>query len=151
MQYNVIMTSYNYHQTVYWQLMQVMFGAKHSLNEIAEKYGLTTMQSGTLMALGEHKPVAMSSLSSQFMCDASSITGIADRLEAQGLVARQDHPTDRRIKLLAITPAGLALRDTIMGETVAAEAERLNPLLDETERSELQKLLQKILDGQTAH
>ena len=36
----------------------------------------------------------------------TSVTNTIDRLEAQGLVARIPHPTDRRTTLVEITPAG---------------------------------------------
>jgi len=36
----------------------------------------------------------------------TSVTNTVDRLEAQGLVARIPHPTDRRTTLVEITPAG---------------------------------------------
>src|ERR1700760_2643918 len=113
--------------TVYWLLLEVMFQAKHRMGEIAEKHGLTGMQSNTLGMLQAGEPLAMSALSNYFMCDASNVTGIADRLESRGLVKRQDHPTDRRVKLIVLTAEGEKLRDKIMAETVEAEAERLNP------------------------
>ena len=42
--------------------------------------------------------------------DASYVTTIADQLEERGLIERQPHPTDRRVKSLALTPEGLRLR-----------------------------------------
>ena len=138
----------NHNQGVYWMLMQLIYQAKHSINEISEKYGLTAMQSNTLTMLGDGKALAMSALSNYFMCDASNVTGIVDRLETRGLIERQDHPTDRRIKLIALTSEGTKLRDIIMSETVAAEGERLNPILTEAERAMLHELLEKILKAQ---
>jgi DNA-binding MarR family transcriptional regulator len=37
-----------------------------------------------------------------------SVQRIADVLAKEGLVAYKDHPTDRRTKLVKLTPAGLA-------------------------------------------
>lgn len=42
--------------------------------------------------------------------DPSNVTGIVDRLEARGLIERQHHATDRRVKHLALTPEGRRLR-----------------------------------------
>ena len=39
----------------------------------------------------------------------TSITNLVDRLEAQGLIKRTPHPTDRRSTVAQITPAGRAL------------------------------------------
>jgi DNA-binding MarR family transcriptional regulator len=151
MQYTSLMNPNSHQDTVYWLLMQVMFQAKHSLSDIADKYGISTMQLNTLMMLRENEPLAMNILSNHFMCDASNVTGIADRLESQGFVARQNHPTDRRSKLIAITENGLELREKILSETVTAQTARLNPVLDESERAILRVLLEKILNAQNQH
>ena len=128
-------------------MMQVMFHAKHHMHEIAEKHGLTVMQSSMLAMLKDGEPLAMRVLSDSFMCDASNVTGLADRLEARGLVKRQDHPTDRRIKLIALTDDGAKLRDTILAEAMEVEATRINPVLNEDERATLLVHLQKILSA----
>ena len=39
----------------------------------------------------------------------TSITSLVDRLEKQGLIKRTPHPTDRRITIAQITPAGRVL------------------------------------------
>jgi len=39
----------------------------------------------------------------------TSVTNIVDRLQADGLVLRTPHPTDRRATLVEITDAGTAL------------------------------------------
>ena len=135
----------NHNETVFWLLTQVMFQTKHRIIEIAEAHGLTLMQSQTLIMLKANEPLPMRMLSDTFMCDASNVTGLADRLEARGLIKRQDHPTDRRIKLIALTTEGIELRDKIMAETVAAEAKRLNPVLSVAEREALHAMLVKIL------
>jgi DNA-binding MarR family transcriptional regulator len=48
----------------------------------------------------------MSALSKFWRCDASWVTGIVDGLEERGYVKRQPHPTDRRVKVVALTPLG---------------------------------------------
>jgi DNA-binding MarR family transcriptional regulator len=138
----------NNNEAVYWLLMQIMFQAKHGVQAIAETHGLTLMQSNTLTMLKEDTPLAMRVVSDYFSCDASNVTGIVDRLEARGLIKRQDHPTDRRIKLIALTTEGMTLRDLIMTETVKAEAARLSPILDSHDRQTLHALLQRIVDAQ---
>jgi len=51
----------------------------------------------------------MRSLADEWRCDASTVTWIVDRLEQRGLAERRPHPTDRRSRLVALTPAGAAL------------------------------------------
>ena len=59
----------------------------------------------------------LSHLASRIMVHPTTVTLLADRLEDQGLLAREPHPTDRRAT--RITPAGKAL----MNEATRALAE----------------------------
>jgi len=87
--------------------------------------GLTFAQAHALRLLEPDRPSPMSSLAELLVCDASNITGIADRLEARGLVERRSVGADRRVKTLALTPAGVELRARVadlMSEPPAAIA-----------------------------
>lgn len=52
----------------------------------------------------------MGALASEWSCDASTATWIVDRLEQRGLAQRRPHPTDRRARLVVLTPKGARLR-----------------------------------------
>src|SRR2546430_16834185 len=67
--------------------------------------GLTFAQAHALRLLEPDRPSPMSSLAELLVCDASNVTGIADRLEARGLVERRSGGKDRRVKTPALTPA----------------------------------------------
>ena len=85
--------------------------------------GLTFAQAHALRLLDPESPLPMSALAERLLCDASNVTGIADRLEARGLVERRAGEGDRRVKTLALTPAGSELRDRVhelMAEPPAA-------------------------------
>src|SRR3954452_23171451 len=73
-----------------------------------ERHRLSMPQAFTLRLLDRPQP--MRCLADAMRCDASNLTGIADRLEERGLVERRIDPRDRRVKLLAITPKGHRLR-----------------------------------------
>jgi len=77
--------------------------------------GLTFAQAHALRLLEPDRPSPMSSLAELLVCDASNITGIADRLEARGLVERRSVGADRRVKTLALTPAGVIIRRRTYG------------------------------------
>ena len=66
----------------------------------------------------------MSSLAGMLFCDASNVTGIVDRLEARGLIERRPAAQDRRVKLLALTPAGEQVRATVPPDDPAAARDR---------------------------
>ncbi|HTT11869.1 MAG TPA: MarR family transcriptional regulator [Burkholderiaceae bacterium] len=68
----------------------------------------TTLPRFDLMAQLERAPagLTMSELSRRLMVTGGNVTGITDMLEAEGLVARVDHPTDRRAYTVKLTAAG---------------------------------------------
>jgi DNA-binding MarR family transcriptional regulator len=76
--------------------------------------GLGFAQAHALRLLDPEQPLPMSALAERLFCDASNVTGIADRLEARGLVRRETAAGDRRVKALTITPAGVRLRRQVM-------------------------------------
>jgi DNA-binding MarR family transcriptional regulator len=57
----------------------------------------------------------MSELADALYCHASNVTGIVDRLESRGLVERRPGLGDRRVKTLALTDAGTAVRARVVG------------------------------------
>src|SRR2546423_6833972 len=73
--------------------------------------GLTFSQAHALRLLDPDQPKPMSALAERLFCDASNVTGIADRLESRGLIERRSTEGDRRVKALVLTPAGVELRD----------------------------------------
>jgi DNA-binding MarR family transcriptional regulator len=54
-------------------------------------------------------PLPMGKVAEALDVSIASATGIVDRMEQRGLVARQHQPGDRRIILVQPTPAGLAV------------------------------------------
>jgi DNA-binding MarR family transcriptional regulator len=68
----------------------------------------TTLPRFDLLAQLEREPdgLTMGELSQRLMVTGGNITGITDQLEAEGLVRRAAHPTDRRAFAVQLTPAG---------------------------------------------
>jgi len=60
------------------------------------------------------EPLPMHELATMLACDNSNVTGIVDRLEARGLVARQPYALDRRVKHLALTALGAELQQQLL-------------------------------------
>ncbi len=69
----------------------------------------TTLPRFDLMAQLERHPegLQMNELSRRLMVSNGNVTGIADQLVREGLVARVQPPNDRRAWLLHLTPMGL--------------------------------------------
>jgi MarR family transcriptional regulator, organic hydroperoxide resistance regulator len=59
-------------------------------------------------------PRSRRALAELLHCDPSNVTLIVDRLAARGLVESRPDTRDRRMKMIALTPAGKAMRDRLM-------------------------------------
>ena len=59
-----------------------------------------------LLTLDDENPPSMGYLAEVMRCDASYITALVDALEDLGYVERRPSPTDRRVKLVALTARG---------------------------------------------
>jgi DNA-binding MarR family transcriptional regulator len=68
--------------------------------------GLTPNDARALFVLDRAEGRSMSELADEWLCDASNATWIVDRLEERGLAERRTTPTDRRVKLVVLTPKG---------------------------------------------
>jgi DNA-binding MarR family transcriptional regulator len=94
-----------------WALIVRLFlSNKPRMAAIAQEFELAPMQMQTLMALAPGNEIPMSALAGMLACDASNVTGIVDRLEARGLIERREAPSDRRVKMLAVTSEGARFR-----------------------------------------
>jgi DNA-binding MarR family transcriptional regulator len=74
----------------------------------------------------------------------SSLTGLVDRTERNGLVRREPDPRDMRAVRVALTPRGSKLAEEFYDETWR-RVEKLPAGLDDTERETLARLLGKIV------
>jgi DNA-binding MarR family transcriptional regulator len=96
-----------------WSLLRMFFGQHRRRFLIAaSELDLHPAQAGALMQLSS--PLPMSELAGQLGCDSSNVTGLVDRLEARGLVARQASAEDRRVKHVVLTEEGEALRERML-------------------------------------
>ncbi|HWW45953.1 MAG TPA: MarR family transcriptional regulator [Acidimicrobiia bacterium] len=115
---------------------------RHHASELAAEFDLSFLQSRALWRL--EQPLATGALAEQLGLDPSNITGVVDRLEARGLIERQPHPEDRRIKLLALTRAGRAIRADL-NERLFTTVTLFEALTD-AEQEQLAALLTKIVE-----
>jgi DNA-binding MarR family transcriptional regulator len=123
------------------ELMDLMYGVMRETWELAERrlapYALTLKHYWALHALDE--PMSMGALGERLGIDASYVTTIADQLEDRGLIQRQAHPTDRRVKSLALTEEGRRQRERLVGELWSNGS--VLDRLTQVERAELRRIL----------
>ena len=102
----------------------IVLTADHRISVLG-RLGLTPNDSRALMSLNEKAGRTMRSLAREWECDASTATWIVDRLEAKALAERRTEPTDRRVKLVVLTPLGAATRDEMIAGTYTPPPEML--------------------------
>ena len=95
-------------------LMELAFANKSRFIAAMAEFDLTPALGHVLRLLQPGKPLPMNDLAVALHCDASNVTGLVDRLEARGLVARQPGERDRRVKELVLTPEGLSVRTQVL-------------------------------------
>ncbi|MFI6865774.1 MarR family winged helix-turn-helix transcriptional regulator [Nocardia sp. NPDC050406] len=108
----------------------------------ATPLGLSAPQAVALRELTG--PMTMRELAERMSCEPSNATFVVDRLERSGYVRRRPHPTDRRAKLLVLTPEGTALREQLLTQLAADSP--LQPL-SQRELHTLQRLLERAVTG----
>jgi DNA-binding MarR family transcriptional regulator len=127
-----------------WQLlMKFYFVQRRHLPDWAEPFGLSHVQCHVLHLIEPGQPLPMSRLAEVLSCDASNVTGLVDRLEARGLLARRPSPGDRRIKVLELTPTGARLRNEMLRH-MTGQPLPLSSLAPE-ERRVLVKMLERLV------
>lgn len=95
-------------------LVELVFATKSWWVALCSEFDLTPVQGQALRVLDPGRPIPMSTLAEQLLCDASNVTGIVDKLESRGLIARQGSDHDRRVKQLAVTERGCEIRDKLI-------------------------------------
>jgi DNA-binding MarR family transcriptional regulator len=74
---------------------------------------LTMRQLKVVMMLSASGSLSGQDLAAGLGVGLGTVTGIVDRLVAQGLVSRREDPHDRRVRRVELTPTGTALADQI--------------------------------------
>jgi MarR family transcriptional regulator, organic hydroperoxide resistance regulator len=129
-------------------LLQVGFElvSAHFAAAVAE-VDLAPAQARALHELALERPISMRELAERLKSDPSNVTGLIDRLEARGLVERRPHPSDRRIKGLALTAAGARLRARLFARLYSAPPAVAS--LAERDQRALRDVLQRVVSNST--
>ena len=114
----------------------------------AEECGgdLTAVQYAALVAIGAHPGIEATRLSEIIYFDRSTIGDVLDRMEGKDWIRRASTPTDRRIKLLELSPAGQSVLQQVE-PGIRRIQERLLAPLTATEAKTLIRLLGKMADA----
>jgi DNA-binding MarR family transcriptional regulator len=131
-----------------WRSMLDVFFSGHvsaRMQQACTALGIAPGVLKLLLKLDLGLAVPMRDLADHWGFDASYVTSLADALEERGLVERRPHPTDRRVKMLAITQKGVQARAAAY--ELLYEPPPSFGALTAAEQRELRNLLRKVVDA----
>ncbi len=105
-------------------------------------HGVSLLGFQVLAILEMREAIPMGHLAEELAVALPNATGLVNRMEQRGLVARRDDPADRRVVLVELTPAGRHL----IGEMESERRERMARLFGQLDRSQQDRLLQSVKD-----
>jgi DNA-binding MarR family transcriptional regulator len=116
------------------------------LREEIEPYDLTPPQFALLAFLWQQDGLTQVELSEKGQIDRSTIGGLIDRLERNGLLERRQHPQDRRAYKIYLTEQGKSMESNL-SSCAERSLKRFTSGLNDDEIKELRRMLE-ILRGE---
>jgi len=113
------------------------------VEESIARHGLCLSDFMALEALLHKGPLTIGEIGARVLLTSGSMTAAVDRLEKMSLVRREFTETDRRARVIHLTPKGRRMVKTVF-DAHSQDLEALMGILDSTERSELYNLLKKL-------
>lgn len=110
-----------------------------------EHLALTPPQIHALLWLGEDGPLTMGELARRVAVTEKTVTGIVDRLERDGHLARERDAADRRVVRARLTAKGEEAYRRIDGE-IHGSVQRLLGLLDAADRRALLRIVERLIE-----
>jgi len=111
--------------------------------QLLTPYSITPQQFALLAFLWQRDGLSQTELSEKTEIDRTTLSGLIDRLEKQGWVARKPHPEDRRAYLVHLTVAGRDMEQQIipLAKTIR---EQIDSELSPDEYAQLCQLLTRL-------
>jgi DNA-binding MarR family transcriptional regulator len=88
-----------------WELLRDVVLDNERRREVSDALGMTFGRIRALRRIAA-RPMPMGELATMLGIDPPYMTTVVDEMQAQGLVERRPHPTDRRAKLVVATRKG---------------------------------------------
>ena len=125
-------------------IMRVQQILQASVDEALRPHGLTfaRYEALVLLSFSQRGSLPMRMMGERLQLHPTSITNIVDRLEADGLVRRLRHPSDRRTTLVEITDAGRGRLQPATEAVMAADFGLIG--LDRADAAQLSGLLTQV-------
>lgn len=111
----------------------------------AREHGLTGPQISVLKILEAMGDLSLTELSEKMSARNSTITGIVDRMERDGLVVRERSQSDRRVVLIRATEKGMSLASSVPVSAMEVFGAALRSLEDDDRRA-LRRILSTLAE-----
>ena len=129
-----------------WELLtRLFFAQRGQLPSLAGELKLSPVQCHVLHLMEPEQSIPMGRLAETLACDASNVTGLVDRLESRGLIVRRASASDRRVKVIALTPTGTRLREQLH-QRMAQPPDPFQRLSEADQRT-LVRILERLLEA----
>ncbi|CAN5721233.1 MarR family transcriptional regulator [soil metagenome] len=134
-------------QALSLKLYVVLSRARNAVGRIAEadiaRHGLSPGEFAILEVLYHKGPLLLGEVQRKILASSGGVTYLVDRLEAAGLVERQECPADRRARYAALTPKGTQLMRRIFPDHARAIEQAVAGLTSD-EKEQAIELLRKL-------
>ena len=97
-------------QQVCFSLYSTANAMVRAYRPLLEQLDLTYPQYLVMLVLWEEQGISVKTLGDKLFLDSGTLTPLLKRLESKGLVSRGRSEQDERVRVLALTPAGGALK-----------------------------------------
>jgi DNA-binding MarR family transcriptional regulator len=135
-------------QEVYLNLWRTYDRLRALEDERFARHDLTAQQYNALRLLKAHpEGVPTLTLASRLISRAPDVTRLLDKLEDRGLVRRERRAENRRVVLVFVTPAGMALLKRLAGPVRDCAKRQLGHLSREQQR----QLIELLRAARTPH
>jgi DNA-binding MarR family transcriptional regulator len=132
------------------EFMQTLWALVHSLERTSKRMaadvGVTGPQRLVLRVLGLAPRSSAGTLAATLHVHPSTLSGVLERLVAQGLIARQADPRDRRRAVLTLTARGARINATRKG-TVEAAVVRVLDRMRPADRTATMRVLRRLTES----
>lgn len=129
-----------------WLTSAVARKAQRLVSEALAQEGARRQHFTVLTSLAEQGPASQATLGRRLWIDRSDLHAILDELERDDLVKRVRDEHDRRRNVVTLTQRGTAALKRLDKRVDAAQNALLEPL-SATDRRELRRLLEQLVDG----
>ena len=135
--------------TLIWlRMVRFVQNSNQLSNEHLRPYGLTLAQFEALAHIRNFQPITQSQLAEGLTVSGAGISRMLSRLEADGLIVRQQ---DWKTKHISLTDLGRERLEAAFPSQLAQQSSLFDEVLDEGEKRQLHALMKKLYDNGEAH